>query len=247
MIKAILIDDESHCLETLSILLEAYCPEVQIIESCCSGKSGIEAIKKLNPDVVFLDIQMPGINGFQLLEKLDTISFAIIFTTSYDQYAIKAIHFSALDYLLKPIDAKELIAAVRKVQIQKKLPGTAQFELLFDRLQQKENSFKKIAIPTLEGFELIETNQIITCNADDNYTELILKGNKTILASRSLKDFEGQLKSFSNFIRVHHSHMVNLNEVKKYIRGQGGYLIMSDNSTVNVSRSRKQALLELLS
>ena len=115
MIKAIIIDDELHCLETLSILLKDYCPEVQVLEQCRSAKKGLEAIEKFKPDLVFLDIEMPVMNGFELLEQFSTISFAVIFTTSYDQYAIKAIRFSALDYLLKPIDPKELIAAVQKV------------------------------------------------------------------------------------------------------------------------------------
>jgi two-component system LytT family response regulator len=244
MIKAILIDDELHCLDTLSILIEEYCPEVQIVEKCQSGKAGIEAIKKSNPDVVFLDIQMPGMTGFQLLEQLGQIQFGIVFTTSFDQYAIKAIHFSALDYLLKPVAAKDLIAAVRRVQRQIKFPASEQFEMLYARLQHKLTAFQKIAIPTLEGFELVPVEQIIFCEADDNYTHLLLKGKKEVIASRTLKEVEEQLRDFSSFVRVHHSFMVNINEVTKYVRGEGGYLMMSDGSTVNVSRSRKEALLK---
>src|SRR5215510_5712717 len=122
MIKAIIIDDEKHCLKTLSMLLKEYCPDVQVVEQCDSGENGIEAIKKLKPDLVFLDIEMPHMNGFEMLEKFSEIPFAVIFTTGYDQYAIKAFRFSALDYLLKPVEPKELIAAVHKVQTQKKLP-----------------------------------------------------------------------------------------------------------------------------
>ena len=188
---------------------------------------------------------MPGMTGIQLLEQLGQISFAAIFTTSFDQYAIKAIHLSALDYLLKPIDPKELIAAVNKIGQKKQFPQPEQFEMLFGRLQNNMATFRKIAIPTLEGFELIPADQIIFCEADDNYTELLLKDKRRIVASRTLKLIEDQLQDFPYFIRVHNSFIVNLNEVTKYVRGEGGYLVMSDGTTVNVSRSRKEALLKL--
>lgn len=244
MINAILIDDEAHCLDTLSILLSEYCPQVKVTQTCRSAKAGIEAIEKLNPDVVFLDIQMPGMTGIQLLEQLGRVSFAAIFTTSFDQYAIKAIHLSALDYLLKPIDPKELIAAVHKVEQKRQLPQPEQFEMLFGRLQNNTTNFRNIAIPTLEGFELIPADQIIFCEADDNYTFLTLKDKRRIVASRTLKVIEDQLQDFSYFIRVHNSFIVNLNEVTKYVRGEGGYLVMSNGTSVNVSRSRKEALLK---
>jgi len=243
MIKAILIDDEVHCIDTLSILISDYCPEVEIVEKCFSAKKGLDVIKKENPELVFLDIEMPVMNGFELLEQFKEIPFSVIFTTSYDQYAIKAIRFSALDYLLKPIDPKELVAAVHKVQLHKNPPSTEQFRMLMDHIQHRETGFTKIAVPTFEGFELIPADQVIRCEADDNYSHLYLKNKKTITACRTLKEIEEQLHDFGSFIRVHHSYLVNLNEVTKYIRGEGGYLIMSDNSTVNVSRSRKEMLL----
>ena len=245
MLKAILIDDEGHCLDTLSILLTEYCPDVQIIETCHSGKEGLLSIKKTKPDLVFLDIEMPGMNGFEMLEQFTEISFAIIFTTSYDQYAIKAIRFSALDYLLKPIDPNELTSAVRKVMEQRHLPMAEQFQMLLKQIQNKDHQFNKIAVPTAEGFELIPADQVVRCEADDNYTHLFLKSKTKVTACRTLKEVEEQLHDFTFFVRVHHSHVVNLNEVTKYIRGEGGYLIMSDNSSVNVSRSRKEALLKL--
>ncbi len=147
MIKAILIDDEVHCIDTLSILLADYCPEVEIMEKCLSPKKGLEAIENLQPDLVFLDIEMPMMNGFELLEQFKQIPFSVVFTTSYDQYAIKAIRFSALDYLLKPIDPKELIAAVHKVQLQKAPPSAEQLRTLMEQMQiqNKETSFDKIA------------------------------------------------------------------------------------------------------
>ncbi len=244
MIRSIVIDDEMHCIETLSLLLKEFCPDVQVDERCRSAKKGMEAIEKLKPDLVFLDIEMPVMNGFEMLEQYPEIPFAIIFTTSYDQYAIKAIRFSALDYLLKPIDPMELVAAVHKAKSQKKPPTAEQFSMLMGKLQNKENGFTKIAVPTSEGFELVMANDIISCEADDNYTYLHLKNKKKIIACRTLGDVEEQLELFSSFIRVHHSHIANLNEVVKYIRGEGGYLIMSDGNTINVSRSRKDALLK---
>ncbi|HEY1022514.1 MAG TPA: LytTR family DNA-binding domain-containing protein [Flavisolibacter sp.] len=245
MIKSILIDDEAHCLDTLAILLKEYCRDVHIAELCRSAKEGLSALEKHKPDLVFLDIEMPGMNGFEMLEQLHEIPFAVIFTTSYDQYAIKAIRFSALDYLLKPIDPTELLSAIKKVQERKHYPLTEQFQLLLKRVQQKEHQFNKIAIPTLEGFELLPASQIIRCEAADNYTHLILGHQNRVIACRTLKEIEELLENFSFFLRVHHSHIVNLNEVTKYIRGEGGYLVMSDGSTVHVSRSKKEALLKL--
>jgi len=246
MIKSIIIDDEAHCVETLMVLLKEYCPDVKIVDFCRSAKTALELIDKNKLDLIFLDIEMPVMNGFEMLEKLKEINFSVIFTTSHDQYAIKAIRYSALDYLLKPIDPKELVVAVHKVQVQKYLPVTEQFKMLMSKIQNKENGFDKIAVPTSEGYELVPANEIISCEADDNYTYLHLKDMKKIIACRTLKDVEEQLESFSSFVRVHHSFIANLNEVTKYVRGEGGYLVMSDGNTVSVSRSRKDALLKKL-
>jgi two-component system, LytTR family, response regulator len=245
MINTIIVDDEVHCLDTLNILLNDYCPEIQVMGRCLSGKKALEAIERLKPELVFLDIEMPSMTGFELLEQFVKIPFTVIFTTSYDQYAIKAIRFSALDYLLKPIDHKELVAAVTKVKQQNVQPSVEQFRMLMDQIIHKDNGFTKIAVPTTEGFELIPADQLVRCEAFDNYTHLYLKNKTRIIACRSLKEVEEQLHTFSSFIRVHNSYLVNLNEVTKYIRGEGGYLIMSDGSTVIVSRSRKDALLKL--
>ena len=244
MIKAILIDDEGHCLETLDMLLNEYCPQVTILEQCRSAKKGLEAIEKYQPDLVFLDIEMPAMNGFEMLEQLTEIHFAVIFTTSYDQYAIKAIHFSALDYLLKPIDPKELISAIKKVQEQRRIPVAEQFQMLLKQVQGKSTQFSNIAVPTFEGFELVPADEVIQCEANDKYTHLFLKNKNKIIACRTLKEMEEQLQDFNFFVRVHHSHLVNLNEVAKYVRGEGGYLVMSDGTSVNVSRSRKESLMK---
>ena len=244
MINAILIDDEKHCLVTLKMMLNRYCKDVNIIEECNSAKKGLETIEKYKPDLVFLDIEMPMMNGFELLERLPEIPFAVIFTTSYDQYAIKAIKFSALDYLLKPIDPEELITAVSKVSSKKQLPGAEQFDILLKQIKHKGAGFEKIAIPTIEGFELIRADQIIRCEADDNYTHVYLKNKTKIVSSRMLKEMEELLQEFRYFERVHNSYLVNMNEVAKYIRGEGGYLLMSDGSTVSISKSRRESLIK---
>lgn len=244
MTRAIMIDDELHCLQTLGILLKEFCPDIQIVEQCQSASKGLEAIARHNPQLVFLDIEMPVKNGFEMLEQVTDISFAIIFITSYDQYAIKAIRFSALDYLLKPIDPRELIAAVNKVREQRHLPYAEQFQMLLRQINEKNNSFNKIAVPTFEGFELIPADQVIYFEANDNYTFVFLKDKRKIVACRSLKEIEEQMEVFKFFVRVHHSYMANLNEVTKYVRGEGGYLVMSDGCSINVSRSRKEALLK---
>jgi two-component system LytT family response regulator len=244
--RAILVDDEIHCLDTLSILIKEYCPEVEIIEICNSAKTALISIERNHPGLVFLDIEMPVMNGFELLEQFKEINFPVIFTTSYDQYAIKAIRFSALDYLLKPIDPRELIAAVRKATTQKTMPSSEQFSMLLNHIKDKNNGFTKIAVPTTEGFELIPADQILRCEANDNYTHLYTKAKDKITACRSLKEIEEQLNDFGYFLRVHHSYVANMNEVTKYIKGEGGYLVMSDGSTVDVSRSRKEMLLKKL-
>jgi len=245
MITATIVDDEPYCCESLVTLLERYCPEVKVLDICYSGADVLRSFKEKKPDILFLDIEMPHMNGFELLEKLSEIDFKLIFTTSYDQYAIKAIRFSALDYLLKPVDREELQKAVQKALSQTKYPLPQQIEILLQILDHPTIPVNKIAIPTVEGLQMIFVESIISCNADSNYTVLFLKNKQKIIASRSLKEIEELLEDYS-FARVHHSYVVNLNEVEKYVKGEGGYLMMSDGTTVDVSRSRKEMLLKKL-
>lgn len=246
MIRAILIDDEKHCRETLAIQLERYCPEVQLLAQCSSAAEGLRVIKEQKPDLVFLDVEMPLMNGFEMLQQLSDISFEVIFTTGYDAYAIKAIRFSALDYLLKPIDRDELQKAVAKARQHSGQSLTQQFHVLLEKLENKPGVLQKIALPTQEGFELVPVASIIKCESDSNYTHIYLKSGRKILVSRTLKEIEELLEGHS-FLRVHHSYIANLNEITRYVRGEGGYLVMSDDSSVMVSRSRKEALLRLFS
>ena len=246
MIKAILIDDEESSISSLAILLKEYCPDVEIMEKCQSVDAGLKAITLHGPDLIFLDIEMPVLNGFDLLEKIKNRSLAVIFTTAYRHYAIKAIRYSALDYLLKPIDHKELIQAVHRFVRQQSIPNTEQFQFLIDKLSQKENTTRKLAIPNLEGFKLVSIDDIIACEADDNYTHIILKGKIKITACRTLKEIQHLLEEYALFIRVHNSSLININEVDQYVRGEGGYVIMSDGSHINVSRNKKETLLRYL-
>jgi len=246
MITATIVDDEPDCCESMVMLLERYCPEVKVLDICYSAETALHSIKAHEPKILFLDIEMPFMNGFELLEKLGQINFELIFTTSYDQYAIKAIRFSALDYLLKPIDREELQKAVQKAAQRKQHPLPQQLDMLLQKLKNPCIPITKIAIPTMEGFQLLAAELIISCESDSNYTCLFLKDKRKIIASRNLKEMEEILEDYP-FIRVHNSYMVNINEVEKYIKGEGGYLIMSDGSSVNVSRSRKELLLKKLS
>jgi len=246
MIIATIVDDEPDCCESLATLLERYCPEVKVLDICYSAETAIQSIKEHPPQILFLDIEMPFMNGFELLGKLGNINFELIFTTSYDQYAIKAIRFSALDYLLKPVDREELQKAVQKAAHRNQQPLPQQLDMLLEKLKHPAIPLNKIALPTMEGFQLLAANSIISCESESNCTHIFLKDKRKLTTSRGLKEMEEILEAFP-FIRVHHSHIVNINEVERYIRGEGGYLVMSDGSSINVSRSRKELLLKRLS
>jgi two-component system LytT family response regulator len=245
MIKAVIIDDEPYACEVLVTLLQRHCPEVEVMAVFTNAKEAVKQLTALQPSLVFLDIEMPHMNGFQLLEKIRPIGFEIIFTTSYDQYAIKAIRVSALDYLLKPVDAEELKSAIQKYKARVVSTIPEQLDILLSKLRQPVSEFKRIALPTMEGLQIISVDNIILCSSSSNYTILRLKGNQALTISRTLKEIEEMLEGYS-FLRVHHSFLVNLNEVKKYIRGEGGNLIMSDGSSADVSRSKKESLLKRL-
>jgi two-component system LytT family response regulator len=242
MIKAIIIDDEPYCCETLEMMIGRFCPELTVAAVFHSGAEALESLPQMSPQLVFLDIEMPYMNGFEFLEKLHPINFGLIFTTSYDQYAIKAIRFSALDYLLKPIDREELIQAVAKVSHKLQNPTELQLELLLQKFNTPKSPIRKIALPTMEGLQMVEIDSIISCSSESNYTHFFLRNAKKLTASRTMKDVEELLSDYS-FLRVHNSFLVNLNEIHKYIKGEGGYLVMSDGTNIDVSRSRKEMLL----
>lgn len=247
MIKALIVDDEEKSRVTLKNLLAMYCPNVEVIDLCESVTEALQSVKSQMPDLVFLDVEMPFHNGFTLLEKIKDPSFEVVFTTAYDHYAIKAIKYSALDYLLKPIDSDELKAVVDKVygnKLHSSLPET-KFELLLSNLKVKGNN-AKIAIPTFDGLQMVNSSDIIKCTADESYTHITLINNSKITVSRILKEYE-ELLSDLNFFRVHNSNLINLTHVTKYIKGEGGYVVMTDGSSVEVSRRKKNELLNKLS
>jgi two-component system LytT family response regulator len=245
MITAIIVDDEEKSRITLQDLVTKYCPTVRICELCDSVDNAVKAIDKHNPQLVFLDIEMPFNNGFVLLEKIKEPEFDVIFTTAYGHYAIQAIKSNAIDYLLKPIDIDELKVAVDKVEKRKNSSSDRiqNFESLLSAVKSKS---VKIAVPTFEGLQMIKAEEIIKCVADESYTEIYLTDGKKIVVSKLLKEYEGLLSGL-NFFRVHNSCLINLTHVSKYVKGEGGYVIMSDGESVEVSRRKKAELLTKLS
>ncbi len=244
MLRSIIIDDELQAAESLRKDLAAYCPNVEVIEVCNSAKEGILAIKKAKPDLIFLDIEMPWMNGFEMLDVLDHIDFSIIFTTAYDQFAAKAFRASAVDYLLKPIHSNDLQDAVRKAAQNKERQTSLNVTNLLDNLKLPSRN-QKIALPNKDGYEFIEANQIVYCQAEGAYTKVFVDGKKNILISKTLGDIEELLPS-DVFQRIHHSTIVNLDYVTHFLRTDGGYVKMKTGEQLVVSKSRKEAILEKL-
>ena len=251
--KTLIIDDERHCIEALQTLISRYCQDIEVIDTCRDGQCGLDSIKKHNPALIFLDIAMPRMNGFDMLNQLDDINFEIIFTTAHDNYAIKAFKVSAIDYLLKPVDRKELVNAVGLVKEKLFLKTQASFgsnnreqlNILLENLLAKNQVFPNIAIPTMEGLEILKTDQILYVLGEGNYSQIHIKGRKPILISKIIKYVEERVDN-QRFIRIHNSCLVNINEVKKYIKGSGGQVEMSDGKLLNVARTKKDELLRVL-
>jgi two-component system LytT family response regulator len=245
MIKALVIDDEPNNAASLKRDLHVHCPHVQVVAVCHSGKEGILAIKKENPDLVFLDIEMPWMNGFEMLEIIGEINFNIIFTTAHDQFAARAFRISAVDYLLKPIDAADLKSAIQKVEEKIKLQhGQANIENLMQNIKQPFSQ-QRIALPNKDGYEFVEVNQIIYCVAEGAYTKVFLNNRKYILVSRSLGDIE-ELLPQAIFQRIHHSTVVSVDYVTHFVRSDGGYVKMKTGEELAVSKSKKEAVMERL-
>ena len=245
MIRCVLIDDESNSLEMMEWLLKTYCPQVKIEAMCNAAAKGIEAINIYKPDLVFLDIEMPHMNGFDMLEQFDKLFFDVVFCTAYDQFAIRAFKYSALNYLLKPIDPEDLKETIRRIEERKTTPSKEQLELLFQNIRQTAKpTVQRIALTTGDGMIFVPTSDIIYCQAESNYTSVVLTGGKKIVVSKVLKDIDEAL-SGPDFYRVHNSYLINLNQISKFVRGDGGYVIMADGATVSISRSRRQEFMEL--
>lgn len=243
MIKAILIDDEQHCITTLQWTLQEYCKDVKVVATAQNGTEGIFMINSYKPDLVFLDVEMPAMNGIDMLLHFDDIKFNVVFTTAYDQYAVKAIKLNALDYLLKPIDKDDLIIAVERVK-NKHLQISRQ---QVDALQEvnKTKLINKIALSTLAGLQFINLDDLVRVEGEGNYCNFVMRDKKKILLSKKLGDAEDILKGNEHFFRAHKSHIINLKFVEKYIRGEGGEIIMEDGTSIALSRNKKDDFLEL--
>ena len=246
-LKAIIVDDEKSSLESLSFELHEYCPEVEVIAACQDPHEGIRQILSQHPDLLFLDIEMPGMNGFDLLQHIPQAGCQVIFVTAYDQFAIRAFEFNAVDYLLKPVRKTKLVAAVQKVLSRQQpiLDSSAIAALIQNLRIQSHSGLEHIALPTHDGFTMIHINDITYLSAESNYTWVHVAQQKKYLVTKTLKDLEGMLQ-FPQYFRSHKSHLVNLNHVARYVRGQGGYLVMKDGMQIPVARTQKQELLSLM-
>ena len=246
MVKAILIDDEINSLEALDFMIKKYCPQIEIAGLCRSGKEGLEKIQVLQPELVFLDIEMPAMSGFDMLSLIEGEKPDVIFTTAHDHYAIDAIRISAMDYLLKPVDEDELIRAVQKAEERiRNKTSSRQLEVLLTNIKGAENGFQKLAIPTLDGLNFIDIKDITHCAADGNYTTIYSSTGSKFVISKTLKETE-EIIRHPAFFRTHQSYLINLNFIKQYIKGAGGVIVLHDGTHIPVARARKDALMKVI-
>jgi len=245
-IKTIIVDDEQHCIEALITMLEKKCPDVKVLATARSVAEAKTVIDTFQPELVFLDVEMPHQNGFELLNLFGKIQFDVIFTTAYEQYALKAIKFNALDYLLKPFSVADLQEAIKKHMEKKGIkyaPGMAPLEMFLQNMKTLQQTNRKIALPTFNGLIFMPVQNIVRCESTGNYTKIFFIDKKHLLVSKPLKEFE-ELLSEIDFFRIHNSHLINLQQMSSYIQGEGGYALMSDGTQVEVSRRRKAEFLK---
>jgi two-component system, LytTR family, response regulator len=242
---AIIVDDEKHCREVMEHLLHKYCSDVKVIATCANGEEALAALQKEPPDILFLDIEMPGMNGFELLEKFQHPNFEIVFTTAYNEYAIKAIKHSALDYLLKPVDKDELIQTVQRAKEHKTQKASQRVDSLLEMLNLKKNN-KRFAVPTIEGLIMVDSDAILYCESDSAYCKIyFINQTKPLVISKTLKEVEEVLQG-NDFCRIHNSYFINMKCVQSYIRGEGGEVVLNNGIHLPVSRTKKQDFLSLL-
>jgi two-component system, LytTR family, response regulator len=242
--KAIIIDDERHCVNVLAKLITDYCPQVQIVAKTTDSTEGVALVREHQPDILFLDIEMPILNGFQVLDEISDLSFSLVFTTAYDSFAVKAFKYSALDYLLKPIDVKELINAVHKT-VEKQAIDNRQLDLLRKQLYAPQRSMSdKIALPYQHGYTFIEIDTIVHCEADNNYTKVHLANNEIHLITKTLGDVEEILEGRS-FFRPHRQFLLNLHHIKRIIKNEGTYAVMQNEVNIPIARNKKDEFILL--
>jgi two-component system LytT family response regulator len=242
MLKAIIIDDSIDARKALVTEIEDCCPELDLIGQAEGVVTGAKLIRSVQPDLVFLDIQMNDGSGFDLLELIGNINFKVIFTTASDEYAVKAFRYSAVDYLLKPIDPDELVAAVKKAE---RGSQKENLNLLMENAKQSNKPVRKLALNTLDKLHIVNISDIVRCESDVNYTQFFFSNGNKLLVTKTLKDFE-DLLSDHQFIRVHQSHLVNVNYIKEFVKGDGGYLVMTDKTSVPVSTRKRNTVVEML-
>ena len=244
MIKGFILDDERGSIDSLLWELENFKDIIEIIGESQDPISAIETVNKLKPDVVFLDIQMPQMSGFEFLKQFTNIDFQVIFTTAYDEFAIQAFKVNAIEYLLKPIDESDLRQALEKLSQQHHDKAiNEKIESLLSIMNNNSNNNKTLIFPTMSGLEFIKIDQIVRCESDSNYTSIYTLGNKPLLVSKTLKEVEELLED-KGFYRIHHSHLININYIKKYIKRNSGSVILEDGTEIPVSRSRKKDFLD---
>jgi two-component system LytT family response regulator len=242
--KAVIVEDEERSRIVLQNLLETYCPEVAVVGAADSVVSGIKELRTHRPDIVFLDVQISGGTGFDVLDKVDQVQTAVVFTTAYDQYALKAFKFSAIDFLLKPIDIEELKNAVRKAtNSNQSIMRQYQIQNLLSHIKNPEEA-PVLLVSTIDTVEFVRIHEIVRCEANGAYTQLIMRDGKPLMVSKVIKEFEFLLQDHG-FYRVHQSHLINLKEVRKYIKSDN-YLLMRDGAQIQLARSRKEEFFSAL-
>jgi two-component system LytT family response regulator len=247
VIKAIIVEDEQLGLQNLKNMLATHCPDVQIIGDAGSIKDGLALLQDSNiePDVAFLDISLPDGLVFQLLNQIKPINFEVIFVTAYEEYAIKACEYSSIGYVVKPIDPDNLKEALARIRPKEEGSETEKRLEIFNNYYNNPNAFTKMSISALDGIYFVSIRDIVRFEAEDNYTHIFLISGERITASKTIKSYEDLLRPF-NFYRVHKRHVINLNYMRKFVKGDGGYLVMDDDIKIEVSRRRRPAFMEQL-
>jgi two-component system, LytTR family, response regulator len=247
MITTIIIDDEQHCINRLTNLLkENYSSSINLLGTFNNIEDGFKAINAMHPQLIFLDVQIHDKTGFDLLKQISKVDFDVIFTTAYEKYAVQAFKFSAIDYLLKPIAADDLEEAINKVKIKfSKNDVSHKLDSLFHNLKNIQGVSKKICVPVVTGIVFLDIVDIIRCESDVNYTTIFLKDKQKLVVAKTLKEFEEMLTEY-NFFRVHNSHLINLNYIKSFNKGKGGFVTLTDNCIIEVSTRRKDDFLKAI-
>ncbi len=244
MLRTIIIDDEAHMRQSWRKWSLAFAPSIKLVDTADGVKTGVEAIRKYHPDLILLDIKMNDGTGFDLLKQLQPVDFKVIFVTAYDQYAVKAFKFSAIDYLLKPVDPDELKEAVCKAEDIMQKDFKTQLDTLEENMRSEDKTNKKIILRTFDNIHLVKVQDINYCASEGSYTTIHLLGGKTILVSNILKEYDEMLND-SGFYRVHKSYLINMRQIIRFEKGEGGYVVLDDESKIPVASRKREELLEM--